>query len=143
MTLQISPRKEEENKSSKEITPKNSPRTENNSIPNVPSPFKTALFWPSEQKELPNKRRNKEKLPAMITSDKWIKYHKAKTEKKKKEEEDKKLKKIERLKKIQLKKEQAEIAKAAKIVKKEQVEIRKKTTKAKKIKRAHLNNING
>lgn len=44
---------------------------------NVPTPFKKALFWPTELKT-EKKRRSKEKIPSAITSQAWQDYHKGK-----------------------------------------------------------------
>ncbi|KAL3268318.1 hypothetical protein HHI36_007436 [Cryptolaemus montrouzieri] len=48
---------------------------------NVPSPVETVLFWPEEKPE-PASKRNKEKIPSVITSELWQEYHRTKAEKK-------------------------------------------------------------
>ncbi|KAL0115657.1 hypothetical protein PUN28_010879 [Cardiocondyla obscurior] len=53
---------------------------------NVPSLFRKVLFWPSQNKEQIKKRKDKEKLPTVVTSDAWKQYYEAKAEKKRKEE---------------------------------------------------------
>lgn len=54
----------------------------------VPSPFKKCLFWP-EASASTTKRKSKEKVPTVATSEQWKQYHIMKEEEKKK----KKLKK--------------------------------------------------
>lgn len=72
----------------------------------VPSPFKRALFWPEEIKSN-KKRKTKEKIPSVITSDAWQEYHlKKETDKKRKEEE-----KVQRMKAREQKKIQKNTAK--------------------------------
>lgn len=63
-------------------------------LPNVPSPFKKALFWPETPKE--EKKRQRESLPSVVTSKSWQDYHKSKAKKKLELEENKKKKAIER-----------------------------------------------
>lgn len=65
--------------------------------PNIPSPFKKALFWP-EIKD--NKKKIKEKIPSVATSEKWRLHHQkklqAKLEDQKLKEERKKLRLLKR-----------------------------------------------
>lgn len=63
----------------------------------IPSPFKRALFWPTP-KENSNKRK-KEKVPSVVSSAAWQKYHETKERKKIQLEEEKKRRAEEREKK--------------------------------------------
>lgn len=50
----------------------------------VPSPFKATLFWPGTsnlKSKDTNKRKPKEELPAVVTSEAWQEYHARKEEK--------------------------------------------------------------
>ncbi|KAG5895676.1 hypothetical protein JTB14_026999 [Gonioctena quinquepunctata] len=61
---------------------------EKNTIdPNIPSPFKRALFWP-ETTTVSNKKK-KEKIPSVVTSQQWQEYSRKKMEKKQNEERKK------------------------------------------------------
>lgn len=55
--------------------------------PNVPSPFKRALFWP--QPPVTTKKHKKEKIPSVDTSADWQKYHEKKEKVKKQKLEEK------------------------------------------------------
>ncbi|KAJ8941959.1 hypothetical protein NQ314_010178 [Rhamnusium bicolor] len=55
---------------------------------NVPSPFKSSLFWPKPI--ISNKpKRSKEKVPSVATSEQWRTYHKKKQENKENKEREK------------------------------------------------------
>lgn len=69
--------------------------------PNVPSPFKRALFWP-EPKPVTNKK-SKEKIPSVVTSQMWQEYSKKKSEEKAKLEASK----LERKRKLEAKKKES------------------------------------
>ncbi|KAG5869444.1 hypothetical protein JTB14_016923 [Gonioctena quinquepunctata] len=70
---------------------------EKNTIdPNIPSPFKRALFWP-ETTTVSNKKK-KEKIPSVVTSQQW-QYSRKKMEKKQNEERKKEENKRKREKK--------------------------------------------
>lgn len=74
---------------------------------NVPTPFKKALFWPTEVKT-EKKRRSKEKIPSAITSQAWQDYHKGKEMEKQKKREEKenraKIREAKKKTKLQLEK---------------------------------------
>lgn len=89
-------------------------------LPDLPSPFKDACIWPSENKKMKKKPRMKEKLPCVVSSDSWNDYHTKKDEAKLALEESKRLKKEERLNKQILKNKEEELRKAAQLVKKAQ-----------------------
>lgn len=90
-------------------------------IPNVPSPFKNTLFWPGNSTQN-KKKRLRDKIPAVATSDEWQQYHMTKEEEKvqkqkikednKKKREEKRLQKI---KEIEEKKEQRKLKKMKEI----------------------------
>lgn len=63
----------------------------------IPSPFKRALFWPTPKQN--SKKRKKEKIPSVISSVAWQKYHESKERKKIDLEEEKKRRTEEREKK--------------------------------------------
>ena len=71
----------------------------------MPSPFKRILFWPSSETTNVKKRR-KDKIPSVATSQQWKEYHL------KKENEKKKL---ERKKRKEEKKHSLEVLKKKKI----------------------------
>lgn len=108
-----------EPKASKESPPSDAKKVIS---PNIPSPFKKALFWPSNIKNI-KKRKAKEKVPTVYTSDKWQEYYIKKEAKKQKIEDEKELKKAERLKNKLLKEEELKIKKQ---IKKEKIEKKKK-----------------
>jgi hypothetical protein len=56
--------------------------------PSVPSPFKRILFWPSSETKNVKKRR-KEKIPCVATTQQWKEYHTKKENEKKKLEGEK------------------------------------------------------
>lgn len=85
--------------------------------PLIPSPFKRNLFWP-EPSPSNKKRRSKEKIPAVVTSDQYKAYLKKKDDEKKKKEEEKEIRRLQR--------------EAKKIVKQEVVDTNKKVAKRKK-----------
>lgn len=64
----------------------------------IPTPFKNALFWPKTEKK-DNKRRKKEKIPFVATSEQWQQYHLKKEEAKLEKERQKMARAEERLKK--------------------------------------------
>lgn len=72
-----------------------------NTDPNVPSPFKRALFWP-EIKTVNDSKRKKEKIPSVVTSEMWQEYSRKKSERKAKLEEEK----LTRKRKLESKKEE-------------------------------------
>ncbi|XP_060803913.1 uncharacterized protein LOC132902523 [Amyelois transitella] len=73
--------------------------------PIIPTPFKNSLFWPKE-KENNKKKRNTEKVPAVVTSEKWQEYHENK-ERKKLEQLEQKQKRAEERKRKKQEKEEA------------------------------------
>lgn len=75
--------------------------------PDVPSPFKRALFWP-EPNEKNVKSRKKEKIPSVVTSALWQQYNQKKLETKRQNEAKKaenKRKREEKKKEVPAKKE--------------------------------------
>lgn len=78
----------------------------------IPSPFKRALFWPTPKQN--SKGRKKEKVPSVVSSLEWQRYHEKK-EKTKTELEDQKKRRAEERKK---KKEETEKARKLKTDKK-------------------------
>ncbi|XP_071631557.1 uncharacterized protein [Temnothorax longispinosus] len=55
------------------------PTTSGHCMPqNVPVPFQKALFWPLPTEKDDKKRRKKEKIPTVVTSQEWQAYHAAK-----------------------------------------------------------------
>lgn len=114
---------------SENVTDKSSPLRTKVTPPNVPSPFKNTLFWPSKDKDL-KKRKAKEKIPTVYTSDLWLKYYENKEAKKQKLEDEKELKKAERQRKQAIKE-------AEKIIKKEKLEEKKKKKLSTKQKKNH------
>lgn len=77
---------------------------------NIPSPFKSVLFWPKERVYSQSNRKPKFKLPSVASSDTWKEYYRKKeAEKNMKEEERTKRKRIREENK--LKKEAAALAK--------------------------------
>lgn len=68
---------------------------------NVPSPFKKVLFWP--QPTTTKKRKNKEKIPSVVTSEAWQKYHMKKEEEKVRKQLEKEERSKARLEKRELK----------------------------------------
>ncbi|KAK9709465.1 hypothetical protein QE152_g26615 [Popillia japonica] len=75
-------------------TPEKQIRQPSSQMVNIPSPFKSALFWPEEPKDAKPKR-SKEKIPSVVSSTQWKAYYK----KKDNEKEEKKKKIAERQKK--------------------------------------------
>lgn len=75
--------------------------TTNNS--DIPSPFKRALFYPGE-KDQEVKKRKREKVPSVITSDSWQEYNRKKILQKEQKENEKLERKIKRIEKIEAKK---------------------------------------
>jgi hypothetical protein len=75
----------------------------------VPSPFKTSLFWPEVKAD--SKSKNKEKLPAVATSEQWRNYHMKKIDEKQKEIDDKRKRQEIRLQKRKIKEEEVKEAK--------------------------------
>lgn len=71
----------------------------------IPSPFKKSLFWPSTTKEdnENKKRKPRDKVPAVASSEQWQKYYENKQKEKDKKEEEKNARKLAR----ERKKEQA------------------------------------
>lgn len=67
----------------------------------VPTPFKKALFWP-DPKPSTKKRKLKEKIPSVVTSEAWRAYHTKKENEKKKQLEEKEQRKLNRQKKLLL-----------------------------------------
>lgn len=86
--------------------------------PDLPSPFKNVLFWP-EEKKIMNRKRNKEKIPSVVSSQQWQIYHEKKELAKKKLEEEKKKRAEERLRKKEEKEELTREKKMQKQKKKE------------------------
>lgn len=64
-------------------------------IKNVRTPFKTCLFWSKSQSE-EKKRKQKEKLPAVASSEKWKQFQQKKEEMKDKQEIPKQERKLQR-----------------------------------------------
>ncbi|XP_037298030.1 vicilin-like seed storage protein At2g18540 [Manduca sexta] len=63
----------------------------------IPSPFKRALFWPTPKQN--SKGRKKEKVPSVVSSLEWQRYHENKLKKKTELENEKKRRAEERKKK--------------------------------------------
>lgn len=63
---------------------------------NIPTPFKKALFWPDESSVSKVRKRKKEKIPAVTTSDQWKAYYTKKEEEKKQQEQLKESRKKQR-----------------------------------------------
>ena len=64
----------------------------------IPSPFKKALFWPQPCKKDGKKHRSKGKVPSVVTSQQWRRYHmfkEAEKIKKRKEIDERKIQKQE------------------------------------------------
>lgn len=62
--------------------------------PGVPSPFKSTLFWPQAKEA--KKKRNREKLPSVVTSPQMLAYYKRKEAVRQEKEEAIKRRKVER-----------------------------------------------
>ena len=92
----------------------------------IPSPFKRALFWPTPKDNI--KKRKKEKVPAVISSIEWQKYHEDK-EKKKAELEEQKIRKAEERRKKKEQNEEFKKKAASKIAKKKQKLLLKRNKK--------------
>lgn len=71
----------------------------NKILDSVPTPFKRALFWPDAKENTEPKKRKKDKVPAVASSQEWQEYHKRKEEIKNKQEKEKNIRKQERKKK--------------------------------------------
>ncbi|KAK5639191.1 hypothetical protein RI129_011683 [Pyrocoelia pectoralis] len=65
-------------------------------LKNVPTPFKTCLFWPKAQTNKEKKRKTKEKLPAVATSELWKQYQQKKDNLKEEQEKAKEERKLKR-----------------------------------------------
>lgn len=79
------------------ITP---PKRTDCTRPNIPSPFKTVLFWPDKVKANKKKGR-REHIPSVVSSNAWQEYYENKLKKKLQDEENKKKRAEDRLKKKQ------------------------------------------
>ncbi|KAI4455571.1 hypothetical protein MML48_9g00005871 [Holotrichia oblita] len=86
----------------KNLNERSPEKLESDVLADVPTPFKSCLFWP-QQTKCDNKPRKKEKIPSVATSEQWKTYHfkkqklkqgqeAAKEERKRKREEKKGLK---------------------------------------------------
>ncbi|KAK9695012.1 hypothetical protein QE152_g33145 [Popillia japonica] len=86
----------------KNLNERSPEKLESDVLADVPTPFKSCLFWP-QQTKCDNKPRKKEKIPSVATSEQWKTYHfkkqklkqeqeAAKEERKRKREEKKALK---------------------------------------------------
>lgn len=96
------------------------PSTSNNIIlddmTNVPTPFKTSLFWPKPTASKKPKRA-KDKVPSVATSEQWQSYHRKKQEdkeNKEREKEERKRKRVEAKLKKEKEKERKSQRKKAK-----------------------------
>lgn len=91
---------EKENTPDKQKTserPKSTESEKTQDKENIPTPFKKALFWaPKDDKKLEVKRKLKEKLPAVASSQKWQEYQRKKEQKKQIETDEKEKRKIAR-----------------------------------------------
>ncbi|KAF6217095.1 hypothetical protein GE061_001448 [Apolygus lucorum] len=100
----------------------------------LPSPFKKVLIWPPTREEMEKpKKRKREQLPSVVTSDQFILYHEQKQQKKRAAEEEKKekaaarqRKRDEKAEQMRMKKEQREKAKRDRIIQKSRKSSRKK-----------------
>lgn len=99
-----------ENKHKEIIPPETIERIEPNKYENVlpgitvPSPFKTALFWPGPSNVKKTKRKLSDKIPSVGTSDEWRQYYLKKENQKKEIErakEERKRKREEKVKQIE------------------------------------------
>ncbi|KAH9642768.1 hypothetical protein HF086_010421 [Spodoptera exigua] len=95
----------------------------------IPTPFKTSLFWPKEKEN--KKKRKTEKVPTVITSEKWQEYHENNERKKLEQFEQKQKRAEERERKKQEKKEAYKNKKnhAKKTERKKEPSPRKRVTK--------------
>uniref|UniRef100_A0A6V7J7S3 Stress response protein NST1-like n=1 Tax=Bracon brevicornis TaxID=1563983 RepID=A0A6V7J7S3_9HYME len=100
--------------------------------PDVISPHKSALPWPSAKKKTTRRRHVNHNLPCAVSSDICNAYYKRKEEEKCQAEQERQFKKTIRLKAHELKKEKAEKLRETRMIKKEQ---RKKEEEEKKIAR--------
>lgn len=81
-------------------SPEHTEKTTTSSLPfQVPSPFKSILFWP-ENKKTENKKKSILKVPSVATSEQWKAYYKNKQEAKDKKEEEKENRKRQRQDKL-------------------------------------------
>lgn len=85
------------------VTPPSGQSSQFDSQFKVPTPFKKALFWP-DPKPQTKKRKLKEKIPSVVTSEAWRQYYQKKENEKKKKIEEKEQRKIARQQKFLLKK---------------------------------------
>ncbi|XP_011858663.1 PREDICTED: PERQ amino acid-rich with GYF domain-containing protein 2-like [Vollenhovia emeryi] len=124
---------------------------------NVPESFKKALFWPLPTEKDDKKRRQKEKIPTVVTSREWQAYHAAKALKKikksndieerkrnrelasinkKREAEEKKKNRLEAAEEkkriIEAEKERKRLEREEKARKRQEKSLKKKTVKVKK-----------
>jgi len=76
-------------------------------------PLKQFLFWPKET-TFPKKKRDKIRMPSVLSSEEGLKWYKNIEERKQKIEEEKKLRKTIRIEKALIKKEKIEQAKQLK-----------------------------
>lgn len=85
------------NMNTQQITPKK----KNDEIAEIPTPFKEAFnFWPENVKENQGvKRKPKEKIPAVASSEQWLQYFRKKEEMKEKMEKEKEARKQARIEK--------------------------------------------
>ncbi|XP_044754185.1 uncharacterized protein LOC123320469 [Coccinella septempunctata] len=94
------PRKHADPDQGMEKSPEQIEKTSTSSLPfQVPSPFKSILFWP-ENKRTENKKTTIVKVPSVATSEQWKAYYKKKQEAKEKKEEEKENRKRQRLEKL-------------------------------------------
>jgi hypothetical protein len=108
-------------------TKQNIPNTIKNS--SIPSPFKNSLFWPVPTTVNTRKRKFREKVPAVTTSDQWIAYEEKRIkiiadeqENKQKRKENRELQKLIKQEVTKKKKEDAAAKKAKPKTEKKKVE---------------------
>ncbi|CAH0553040.1 unnamed protein product [Brassicogethes aeneus] len=104
---EVKERDMEENE--KDITTRlqTSPTTVTSIPENIPTPFKSALFWPEISKKNSQSKRSKEKIPTVVTSVQWKEYYQKKEEEKKRKDfelNERKRKRAEKAKEKLLKK---------------------------------------
>ena len=86
----------------------------------IPSPFKSTLFWP---KLTEKKKKSKEKIPTVATSEEWLQYHLYKENEKTKKQQDIEERRKKREEIREKKKQERELKKN---IKKEQIKKQKK-----------------
>lgn len=90
------------------------PQKKQEFLANIPSPFKSTLFWP-KQNVSEKKKRSKDIIPSVATSEQWKAYHmKKKTAKEEKEKEKENRKRMREIKKAEKEQERAEKQKSQK-----------------------------